>query len=117
MPHSVTLQNAAVNATARDSGASYIGLHSGNPGTTGASEITGGSYARVQAVAPAAVNGGASFPAAIINVPAGNTVTYWARYTTASGGTPYDSGAMPGAGVVFDIAGTLTVNLTVTQAA
>lgn len=26
----------------------YISLHTGDPGTTGASEVTGGSYARVQ---------------------------------------------------------------------
>lgn len=28
-------------------GATYISLHTGDPGTTGASEVTGGSYARV----------------------------------------------------------------------
>lgn len=36
--------------------ATYISLHTGDPGTTGASEVAGGSYARVQVNA----NGGAS---------------------------------------------------------
>jgi len=117
MPHSVALRNAALNAVARDSGASWIGLHTGDPGTTGANEVTGGSYARVQSIAPAASNGSVTFPPAVINVPAGVTVTWWARYSAASGGAPYDSGQMAGSGVVFDVAGTLTIPLTMTQPA
>jgi len=114
------MRSAAVNAVAVSSGATYVAAHTADPGTTGAGEVAGGSYARVQAIPPSAGPssiGAATFPAAVLVIPAGNTVRYWARYTTASGGAPYDSGAMPGAGVVFDTSGTLTINLTVTQAA
>lgn len=118
--HSDTMRSAAVNAVAVTSGATYVAAHTADPGTTGAAEVTGGSYVRVQAIPPSAGPssiGTTTFPAAVLNIPAGSTVRFWARYTVASGGTPYDSGAMPGAGVVFDISGTLTVNLTITQAA
>lgn len=119
--HSDTMRNDALNAVAAASGASYFGLHSADPGTTGANELTGGSYARVQAVPPAvSVVGTVTFPTATINVPGGATVKYWARYKTASGGAPYDSGPLPGVagggpGEVYGSPGVLMLNLTMTQ--
>lgn len=116
--HSDTMRNDSLNAVAANSGASYIGLHSADPGATGASELTGGSYARVQAVAPAVTTvGTVTFPAAVINCPAGSAPKYWARYKTASGGAPYDSGLLPNGGETFGSPGTLTVNLTMAQGA
>lgn len=116
--HSDTMRNDALNAVAANSGASYFGLHTADPGTTGAAELTGGSYARVQAVAPAVTTvGTVTFPTATINVPAGVTVRYWARYKTASGGTPYDSGLIPNGGEVYGSPGTLNLALTMAQGA
>lgn len=51
-------KNTAVNAiTALGS---WISLHTGDPGTTGASEATGGSYARQQTTWPSASGGAAT---------------------------------------------------------
>lgn len=58
MSKSTTHANAVLDAIGDMSlhTATYVSLHTGDPGTTGASEVTGGSYARVQVNA----NGGAS---------------------------------------------------------
>lgn len=44
--HANAILNAIGDMTLH--GATYISLHTGDPGTSGASEVTGGSYARVQ---------------------------------------------------------------------
>ncbi len=121
--HSDTMRNDALNAVAANSGASYFGLHTADPGSSGANELSGGSYARVQAVPPAVSTvGTVTFPTAVINVPGGSTVKYWARYKTASGGTPYDSGILPsavggGPGDVYASPGVMNLALTLIQGA
>jgi hypothetical protein len=52
-----------------------------------------------------------------INIPQGTTVKYWARFSTASGGTPYDVRQLPGNGETFGSAGTLKVINNVSQSA
>lgn len=58
MAKSTTHANAVLDALGDMSlhAATWISLHTGDPGTTGASEVSGGSYARVQVNA----NGGAA---------------------------------------------------------
>ena len=84
--------------------ATYISLHTGDPGTTGASEVAGGSYARVQvnaqagaspawaaAAAAAMVNSGA------ITFPQGGgdaAVTHFGLWTAATAGTFIRGGAL-----------------------
>ena len=116
--HSDTMRNDALTAVTSASGASFFGAHTADPGSSGSNEVSGGSYARAQAVPPSVTTvGTVTFPSAVLNIPIGVTVTHWARYKTASGGTPYDSGQF-GAPVPFTGApGTLTINLTTLQGA
>lgn len=72
--------------------ATYGSLHNGDPSTTGANEISGGSpaYAR-KALSWAAASGGskalqATFP--VFDVPA-TTVAYVGMFSAVSGGTYY----------------------------
>lgn len=116
MANSVAFRNAAVNAVAQNGGADYFSLHSGDPGSTGANEITGGSYGRVQAGFPGATTGAATNAGATINVPAGTTISHWGRWTQASGGTFFTGGALP-APEAYGSAGTYTLTNTVSQAA
>lgn len=112
--HSVTMRNDGVNRVCRDGGANWFALFLGDPASGGV-EVTGGAYARVEAVPGDAASGSVTFPDAEINVPGGGThPTHWARFSTAAGGTAYDSGALPGGGETFNSPGTLTVALTTT---
>ena len=76
----------------------YISLHTGAPGTTGANELAGGAYARVQGTWGAV---GVTNPDSVtagqvsINVPANSTVSYWGVWTGATSGTWCDGGALP----------------------
>lgn len=74
----------------------------------GASEITGGSYARkaVTWTAPAAgqINLNANL---VFDIPAGATVTAWAAYSAITGGTIY--GNIPLNSQPFATAGTYTL--------
>lgn len=74
------------------SGAVYASLHTGDPSTTGANEVTGGSpaYAR-KSVTWAAASAGAltTSNAQVFDVPAGTTIQYVGFWSLASGGTFY----------------------------
>lgn len=86
----------ALSTTGRNRGAdgvltgtSYISLHSANPGTTGASEITGGSpaYARKQATWAAASGGSKSLSAAVqFDVAASTSVSYFGIWDALTAG-------------------------------
>lgn len=69
------LVNALVNQTDYTAPTSvYVSLHTGDPGDTGANEVSGGSYARANATS--------SFPAASSGSSANDVAI---QYTTASG--------------------------------
>lgn len=61
-------QNAAIAVVLVPATTYYLSLHSADPGTTGASEISGGSYAR-QAYVPTSASAGAESNTALITVP------------------------------------------------
>lgn len=67
---------------------SYISLHTGDPGTSGANEVSGGSpaYARKAVVWTASTGGTASAAEVIFDVPPG-TYTHFGAWTSATGGT------------------------------
>ncbi len=70
----------------------YGSLHTANPGSTGASEITGGSpaYARKSLTWNAAANGAKTLSnTPTFDIPAGTTVAYFGLWSAASGGTYY----------------------------
>lgn len=92
----------------------YMSLHSADPGTTGASELSGGSYAR-QAVTFGAAAADGTTPTqadkALTNqpawpVPAGGQVAYIGWWSAATGGTFYGSEQVPAE--TYNQAGTYT---------
>jgi hypothetical protein len=81
-------------------GTAYVSLHTADPGTTGASEVAGGAYARQGPVAfanagsePTVASNSAiiSFPTATANW---GTATYFGLWTAATAGTFNGSGAI-----------------------
>lgn len=84
----------------------YISLHTGDPGTTGASEVAGGTYARQLANASfAAASGGSKASNANIDfagMPAvgGSGVTHVGIWDAVSGGNYFEGGVLAAAKVV-----------------
>lgn len=77
----------------------WISLHTADPGTTGASEATGGSpaYARKQTTwTGGASDGSVAGSQVAIDVPAG-TYTHFSIWTASSAGTFVGSGALSSA--------------------
>lgn len=99
-----------------DTLATHASLHTADPGTTGASEVTGGSpaYAR-KAITWAASSGGSKTLSATVtfDVPASTTITHCGTWSASSGGTFRGGGALS-ASEVFGAQGTYTLNLTAT---
>lgn len=83
----------------------FISLHSADPADTGANELTGGGYARIQVAFGAAASGTLSNTGAITwSVPAGNVVA-WGAWDAVSAGNCYQVGWFnPAAGKVVDLA-------------
>lgn len=84
--------------------AAYISLHTGDPGTTGASEVSGGSYARVVVNADGGASpdwdtpasAAASHTGAITFAEGGGdaAVTHFGLWTAITGGTFIRGGAL-----------------------
>lgn len=78
----------------------YLSLHSATPGTTGASEFSGGGYAR-QAIVFGSASGGVIASNAQITVPnAGTTAALYVGIWTAVTAGTYVGGLLIGAGGV-----------------
>lgn len=90
--------------------AQRISFHTADPGTTGASEVSGtGRPATTWAAAAAdAVTGGRKRDGSEVSapIPGGTTVTHWGLWTAASGGTFKYGGALD-APETFGSAGTI----------
>ena len=92
-------ENSAVQAILVASTTYYLSLHTASPGTTGANEVTGGSYAR-QAITFGTASGGvatstdgqtfSSMPAESGGVP------YFGLWTAVTGGTYIGGGTTSG---------------------
>lgn len=113
---STTEENQALATT----GWGFVSLHTADPGTTGASEVSGGAYARV-AVAWGAASGGsvANSGALSINLPASTTAAYFGVWSASSAGNYYIGGALSPSVTTGASAGTVTIAigaLTVTAA-
>ena len=111
---STTEANQALSTT----GWAYVSLHTADPGTTGASEVTGGTYARVAVSWNAASSGSVTQSGALsINLPASTTASYFGVWSASTSGTYYIGGALSpsittgtSAGVVTIAAGSLSVS-------
>lgn len=88
----------------------YVSLHTGDPSTTGANEVTGGTYARV-AVTWNAPSGGTvtNATAVAINLPASTTASYFGVWTAGTAGTYYIGGALSPAVTTGGSAGIVTI--------
>lgn len=101
--------------TAQGAAATWVSLHTGDPGTTGANEVTGGSYARMQTTWGSASAGVMTGSQVSITVPASTTVTYAGLWTTSTAGTFYCGCQLP-APQSFTTAGTYQATPTLSAA-
>jgi hypothetical protein len=113
---STTLANTML--TAAQTPCAYLSIHSADPGTTGASELSGGSYARVAVSWAAAASGSmANSNTLTINIPTSTTAAYFGLYSASTAGT-YEVGGALSASQTFNTAGTYSIaigGLTLTQ--
>lgn len=84
-------ENVAVNGYA--AAAAYVSLHTGDPGETGANEVSGGGYARAAITWTPGPTDGQVTGTATVTVTAGVAITYAGLWTAASGGTFLDKAA------------------------
>jgi hypothetical protein len=112
-----TMLSSIFTATLATGKANYGSLHTADPGTTGASEATGGSpaYARKVITWAAPSGGSASGGTITFDVPAG-TYTHIGYWDIASGGTStnFVGGYPLQASMTYGAQGTLPVTLTET---
>lgn len=108
---------ARASATAEDNAlaglvtaAGFFGLNSTDPGTTGAAEISGGSYARVAITWGTASAGSIAnaTSALTVNVPASTSVAWFSTWSLVTAGV-YQIGGALNTSVTFTTAGTFTV--------
>jgi len=94
----------------------YVSLHTADPGTSGTSEVAGGSYVRVAPSWAAASSGSKTFTvAATLQIPAGTTITHFGYWSAVSGGTFRGGGALDSSqsyptGGTYDFTGTVTTS-------
>ena len=73
----------------------YLAFNSADPGTTGANEISGGSYARVPITWGAVALGVALNSAALnVNLPSATTVPYFSIWSAITAGTFMGGGVL-----------------------
>ncbi len=111
MPFTPTADTTAI--TAVKNAAAFISIHTADPGTTGASELSGGSYARVATTWGTVTNGSVTGSAVVLNIPASSAISYWGLWTAGTGGTFYYGGTLAAA-ESFGVAGTYTLTPTLT---
>lgn len=102
--------NAAVNGIA--SAGAVISFHTADPGTTGASEVVGGTYARQTTTWAAAANGSRAGSQVSAAIPAGTSLTYWGLWSATTGGTFLYGGSLS-ATETFGSAGTMQFTPTI----
>lgn len=107
-------RDAVMDGTSIAALCTHASLHTADPGSTGADEVTGGSYARVPITWSAASGGSKTLTAAVtLQVPAGTTVTHFGLQSALSAGT-FRGGASLSASQAFGSAGTYDLSITIT---
>lgn len=110
----MALSNTALQTlyTALKGMGAYVSAHTADPGTTGASEVSGAGYNRVQATLPTGSNGAGTAAAVSVPIPAGVEVTWFGVWSAATGGTFIGThNAQLSPTLPFPVAGTATVTL------
>lgn len=85
MAFTTAVLNLAVDAVA--GAGAYISAHTADPTTTGANEVTGGSYARQLTTWAAASGGSRAGSQVTIPIPTGVTVTHIGIWSAVTAGT------------------------------
>lgn len=85
----------------------YVSLHTADPGTTGASEASGGGYVRVQGTWSSGTGGALTMPELTFTCPAG-TYSYAGLWSASTAGTFYDKCALSPS-ITLSAAGTIKV--------
>lgn len=105
--------NAGLGAILVTSTTYYLGLNTGDPGTTGANEVSGGSYAR-QSITFGAASGGSvasNTAQSFTSMPAeSGGIGYFSVWTASSGGTYLEGGTLSG------LSGSLPSGITISVA-
>ena len=102
---STTEANQALSTT----GWVYLSLHTADPGTTGASEVTTGTYSRQLVTWGAASGGTVSNSAAVtVPLPASTTASYFGVFSASTAGTYYVGGALSPSVTTGGSAGSVT---------
>lgn len=103
---STTEANQALSTT----GWGFVSLHTADPGTTGASEVTGGTYARVSVTWNAPSGGSVTNSNALtINLPASTTASFFGVWSASTSGTYYIGGALSPSVTTGGTAGTVSI--------
>jgi hypothetical protein len=98
-----------------DSLATHASLHTADPGTTGASEVAGGSYTRQAITWQAAGSGSKTLVASVtFQIPPSTTITHAGTWNAASSGTFRGGGALSASESYSGTGGTYTLSLTAT---
>ena len=104
MPYTVNGKNAMLGAL----GVTHVSAHTADPGETGASEVTGGTYARKSITFNAAAAGNLdSSNIPVLDIPAGVTVTHIGYFSALTAGVFLASSDI--VDETYSNAGTLTI--------
>jgi hypothetical protein len=102
--------NAGIDALMSGELGTELSLHSASPGTTGANEINGGSYARAATTWASPSGSDMAGSQETLNVPASTTIAWFGVWT--SGGT-YHCGGQLSSPETFGAAGTYSLTPTI----
>lgn len=104
MPYTVTGKNIMLDALT----VAYVSAHTADPGESGTSEVTGGTYARKSITFSAASAGNLdSSNVPVLDIPASTTVTHVGYWSAVTGGNFLASSGITNE--TYSNAGTLTV--------
>jgi hypothetical protein len=93
--------------------ATHASLHTADPGSTGTSEVAGGSYARVPITWSASSGGTKNITGAVtLQVPTGTTITHFGMWSALSAGT-FRGGGSLSASQSYPTGGTYDLTITV----
>lgn len=92
MALSITARNALADAIAN--GATWVSVHSSDPGTTGTGELSTSPYARKQTTFAAASGGDRVGSQVTVDVPVGGPYGWFGLWSAVSGGTFFGGGTL-----------------------
>lgn len=111
---SMTARNKVVDSLGINGGGDWFSMHTGDPGTTGANELT--TSPRKLTSYPAASAGESTNTGTTHDVPGGSTVTHYGRWSASTAGVFLLGGPLP-ASEVFGVNGQYQLSNKIAQGA